>query len=739
MKEYSTLAELTASTQSKTGLMIYCRENLYYYIVQASGYVATGDDVTFANGRVGKASEIADAKYIKTVGGNVQSDIDSIIAGALPTQTGQQGKFLTTDGSSASWQAGTIEVETFAGLEALEPETDGLAFICQERGNAKYILQTLGYVALAGDVTFANGRVGKIQKGSDLDAFGGDDSGSADSRQVLIDSLANGDKVVVPDGTFNVESQVPVLTTNKTIVGESNKSSITATDSSGYGVGDAIFRCNGADGLFVSGINFNVVGASQSLRGVTIQEADNTIVKGITGAFTGRGTYPIFYVNESHYHHASDINLEFEDYGLLWKPQFSDAFVTDPADPNYHEGSDFLLVNGFFKGSSTNDAGKIGVSLDGEMVGGAMSGILISGISDANLIGEGFGIALANESDEPERFRGIALSGALIKDCRNEAIHFEDHARSFAGSGVSIVDCGQGIRIGASIFPTTTPPTPAIDTEGVFTGTVHTGYSIDGVREEAITIEGATHTNLGGEAHVFSDMTITNWNTDAGGWAAVWLPAELTNSLIFSNMIFREATGDVFRINADHGGINGFSDGPIIIENIIAHNVTGSVFDIVTTESNDHIFIKSGSILSGATDVFSSSSSLNNVISDTEFQSAQVTAGIAAGPTYLCKRMTTAGVILKVHFVFEDANTATVNDFWQLKKRDTGGTVTTMVTFGVGTSGDAAFSAKNLTSSLSSLSDRYFSAGDVLYMEKSGTAGDGAYSGVFEFNALTYF
>lgn len=163
MKEFKTVADLEASKQTVSDLMLYCRENSLYYIVQDAGYTPTGDDVTFTNGRVGKAVFIADAKYIKTRSGNVQSELDSIVSGGLPSQTGNQFKFLSTDGTDAQWSNGQIEVATFAALEALAPEAGGLVFICQGRANAKYILQPITYIALPGDVTFANGRVGALQ------------------------------------------------------------------------------------------------------------------------------------------------------------------------------------------------------------------------------------------------------------------------------------------------------------------------------------------------------------------------------------------------------------------------------------------------------------------------------------------------------------------------------------------------------------------------------------------------
>lgn len=209
MKEYLTLAELTASTQEKTGLMLYCRENLYYYILQDTGYTATGDDVTLANGRVAKAVDIADAKYIKTVGGNVQDDIDSIIAGALPSQAGNEFKFLTTNGTSASWLKGTIQFEGVANMQAASPTVTGTACVCQERANAQYTLAAPGYVALPGDVTAANGRVWALQisESTTIRSFG--TSADWDSAHSAIISRAQNDgfPIRLGDGDFTFTSK----------------------------------------------------------------------------------------------------------------------------------------------------------------------------------------------------------------------------------------------------------------------------------------------------------------------------------------------------------------------------------------------------------------------------------------------------------------------------------------------------------------------------------------------------
>lgn len=594
-------------------------------------------------------------------------------------------------------------------------------------------------VVYDGSSTMLTGLSGWKPVGESLiEHVGGTGDGTTDEATAFAASFTAFTAVNLQPATYALESQVSVPA-GAVISSPGSTGTISAEEGAGFGVGDALLRVSGVDNVEVRNVDFDVDGGSDNLRGVTYQNSDGGLVDGLTGTFTGRGTYPVLYVGDSNYHRATNIDVEFEDYGLLWKPQFSDPTVTDPGDADYHTGSNFVLTNSSFKGLATGDGGKIGVSIDGELVGGLISGVSISDISDLLSVGESFGVALANESDDPERFRGVMISGALFQNIGNEAVHFEDEMRSVGGVGVAVVDCGHGIRISAAAVASHTPPDPAVTTDGVARGTVHTGYVIDGIVEEAITIEGATHTALGGEGHVFSNMIITDWNTGGSGSAAVWFPAEFTNSIICQNLIFRDATGDVFRINADHGGASGFNDGPIIIDNIVVHNVTGDVFDIITTESNDHIFIKSGSILSGATNVFSSTSSLNNVTSDRKMQSALVTAGVAAGPTYALERADEAGYLLQARFIFEDANDASsTQDFWKLQRRSTGGTVTTVAVIGMGTGSEAAFEAKSLNV-LGTASNRAFDKGDVFYMEKSGAAGDGTYSGRFEFIYMTYF
>ena len=203
MQTYQTLAELTASRQSKTGTLITCRENFGFYIVQDSGYTPTGSDITVANGRVVKFEFAFSALNIKTTGGNVQGDLDSIISGGLPTQSGNKDRVLTTDGTSASWTTVGLEFATTAEMQAVSPTVDGIVAYNQQRANAKYILSTTA-TAQPGDITAANGNVWvlQIQDRANVKWFGAVGDGVTDDTSAIQDAFDRMDGATVYDQQF---------------------------------------------------------------------------------------------------------------------------------------------------------------------------------------------------------------------------------------------------------------------------------------------------------------------------------------------------------------------------------------------------------------------------------------------------------------------------------------------------------------------------------------------------------
>lgn len=205
MQVYQTLAELTASRQNKTGTLITCRENFGFYIVQDSGYTPTGSDITVANGRVVKFEFAFSALNIKTTGGNVQGDLDSIISGGLPTQSGNKDRVLTTDGTSASWTTVGLEFATTAEMQAVSPTVDGIVAYNQQRANAKYILSTTA-TAQPGDITAANGNVWVLQDLENFRAYGDIDD-SADCGPLIETVLNSGRSNIYKfRGNFTVDT-----------------------------------------------------------------------------------------------------------------------------------------------------------------------------------------------------------------------------------------------------------------------------------------------------------------------------------------------------------------------------------------------------------------------------------------------------------------------------------------------------------------------------------------------------
>ncbi len=123
----------------------------------------------------------------------------------------EQGRYRVNVNASDSFVTVSsdvpIDVDTFANLAASSPVQDGQRFICQERANANYILQPSGYTALAGDVTFANGRVGALIGGSNNTSITVNVPSDFSTVQDAIDFYYN--KVLFSSGagvTINIES-----------------------------------------------------------------------------------------------------------------------------------------------------------------------------------------------------------------------------------------------------------------------------------------------------------------------------------------------------------------------------------------------------------------------------------------------------------------------------------------------------------------------------------------------------
>jgi len=132
------------------------------------------------------------------------------------------------------------EFETFAELAASKQTKVGTRFVCRERANAEYILQASGYTALAGDVTFANGLVGKLQSlNASLTPFFYDAwfgvSDSVDSTSVVqgaIDRLSSGGTLQLTSMTL-INGTLSVNSDNTNILGCGRGTGFTTTTATG--------------------------------------------------------------------------------------------------------------------------------------------------------------------------------------------------------------------------------------------------------------------------------------------------------------------------------------------------------------------------------------------------------------------------------------------------------------------------------------------------------------------------
>ena len=104
------------------------------------------DDAAGSNGSTGKVADTRGQVTVYVEQGEYSLNVNGTA----------NGKFVVSPVTPIT------EIDTFADLSAIRP-LEGQTFVCTERSGAKYIVQPSGYAALAGDVTFANGRVGELQ------------------------------------------------------------------------------------------------------------------------------------------------------------------------------------------------------------------------------------------------------------------------------------------------------------------------------------------------------------------------------------------------------------------------------------------------------------------------------------------------------------------------------------------------------------------------------------------------
>jgi hypothetical protein len=187
-------------------------------------------------------------------------EFQAILADAVTAKNAAEAAAATT----------ATRVDTFANLILLSPTTDGSTFVCQERASAEYILQAAGYTALAGDATFANGRVAKlvVKDSVSPEMFGATGSSANEltiMQSVMDYSVANnvaveGSKAYTINGELTLNSGLTMRgngnfellectvkaqgsisnETALTVLGVSGETQLTVASTTGYAVGDTI-------------------------------------------------------------------------------------------------------------------------------------------------------------------------------------------------------------------------------------------------------------------------------------------------------------------------------------------------------------------------------------------------------------------------------------------------------------------------------------------------------------------
>lgn len=112
-------------------------------------------------------------------------------------------------------------IQTFVQLQQAFV-AEGQRFTCVERGNAEYTVQPSGYVALTGDVTFANGLVGELQvySGINVKQFGAKGDNTSDDTTPIQNALdrvrrltlkpQGGGNVYLPTGIYRTSGKIEV-------------------------------------------------------------------------------------------------------------------------------------------------------------------------------------------------------------------------------------------------------------------------------------------------------------------------------------------------------------------------------------------------------------------------------------------------------------------------------------------------------------------------------------------------
>lgn len=300
------------------------------------------DDESGSNGSTAKQTDAKGQVVVYVTSGEYDEEVNGSIK-----------RRVTIGGNSP------VEVADFAALETLRPVKTGQAFICQERANAKYILQPSGYVAKPGDVTFANGRVGALQIDGDLNIewFGAVDDNSTDCYQAIQDAITvceslnptRGGVVYIPPKSYIVKSVINVVQRGVTIRGSSN-----VGFANGNGVSEIIGDHNDGAVIRVAAINTQIENLKVNATAARTAGSKGTLTAPCVGVhfegpdIAGAGGY----IQRSVLNNVTISNQPSHGWIMIGENAYSNA--TD-VYTNYNGGHGFAIDRGKLTGR-TNES-----------------------------------------------------------------------------------------------------------------------------------------------------------------------------------------------------------------------------------------------------------------------------------------------------------------------------------------------------------------------------------------------
>lgn len=176
-----------------------------------------------------------------------------------------------------------VIADTWDELRSLIPtDDDNKYFRCIERGNAFYTLQPEGYVALAGDVTFANGRVGQlyVALGCQVEWFG-----------------------AVGDFSFDTLTG----TDNRAAIADACSAAVANSHTSRvvFGAGNFLLDTDGGTITIPEGVEFSGVGGVQGRLPTVETVGTKFCIKGVTNS--------PFQIERGSYVHTFNVDYPFQD------------------------------------------------------------------------------------------------------------------------------------------------------------------------------------------------------------------------------------------------------------------------------------------------------------------------------------------------------------------------------------------------------------------------------------------